>query len=79
MSGLDYAARLLGESKEPLNTMTIAERAIAAGWTTSGATPHATLYSAMIREISIKGSAARFKKVKRGLFTSNAKAATSGL
>ena len=77
-SGLDLAARVLAEANEPLAARTIAERVIAAGWKTDGATPHATLYAAMGREISRKGKDARFKKVDRGLFTSNATAATNG-
>jgi len=53
----------------------IAERAIAAGWKTNGKTPHATLYSAIIREIATKGSEARFKKADRGLFAASGKGA----
>lgn len=67
-SGLDLAAKVLAEAGEPLAAKAIAERAIAAGWKTSGKTPHATLYAAIIREISKKGDAARFKKTDRGLF-----------
>ena len=67
-SGLDLAARVLVEAKEPLNAKTIAERVIEAGWDTSGATPHATLYAAMIREIKAKGKDARFEKFDRGQF-----------
>jgi len=33
-----------------------------------GKTPHATLYAAMLREISAKGKEARFTKTDRGLF-----------
>lgn len=71
-SGLDLAAKVLAASKEPLAAKTIAERAIAAGWKTSGKTPHATLYAAIIREIAAKGTSARFKKADRGLFTAHA-------
>jgi len=67
-SGLDLAAKVLADAKEPLNAKTIAERAIAAGWKTNGATPHATLYAAMIREIATKADDARFKKADRGKF-----------
>jgi len=67
-SGLDLAAKVLADSKEPLAAKAIAERAIAAGWKTSGKTPHATLYAAMIREIRDKGKESRFEKVDRGLF-----------
>ena len=73
MSGLDHAANVLAASKEPQNAVAIAERAIAAGWKTEGATPHATLYSAIIREIATKGSESRFKKLDRGLFTTTSK------
>ena len=73
--GLDLAAKVLASAKEPLNAKTIAERAIAAGWKTSGATPHATLYAAMIREIAAKGKDARFRKTDRGLFAAAGKGA----
>jgi len=71
VSGLNLAAMVLAETKEPLQAKTIAERAIAAGWKTTGKTPHATLYAAMIREIAKKGKDARFKKTDRGLFAAN--------
>jgi hypothetical protein len=71
-SGLDLAANVLAASKEPLTAKAIAERTIAVGWKTSGRTPHATLYAAIIREIAAKGNMARFKKTDRGLFTANA-------
>lgn len=68
-SGLDLAARALEGSKEPLGAKALAERAIAAGWKTSGRTPEATTYSAIIREMRSKGKASRFAKAGRGLFT----------
>lgn len=71
-SGLDLAAKVLVAAKEPLAAKTIAERTIAAGWKTSGKTPHATLYAAIIREIAVKGSQSRFTKTDRGLFAANA-------
>lgn len=73
LSGLNLAADIVAKAKEPLNAKTIADRAIAAGWQTSGKTPHATLYAAIIREIAAKGKDARFRKTDRGLFTSNRK------
>ncbi|MCG3180454.1 MAG: hypothetical protein BIFFINMI_02815 [Phycisphaerae bacterium] len=71
MSGLDAAAKVLAESREPLNAKQIVEQAAAKGYWTSpgGKTPHATIYAAMIVEIAKKGDQARFKKVERGLFT----------
>jgi len=71
ISGLDLAAKVLAEAKEPLQAKAIAERAIAAGWQTTGKTPHATLYAAMIREIAKKGKDSRFVKTDRGLFAAN--------
>jgi hypothetical protein len=72
MSGLDAAAKVLGEckSKEGLNAMEIVERAAAKGYWKSpgGATPHSTIYAAMIREIKVKGKESRFKKVSKGHF-----------
>ena len=38
-------------------------------WKSSGATPHATIYAAIIREIAKKGSGSRFRKTDRGHFT----------
>jgi len=40
-------------------------------WKSDGATPWATIYSAMIREIAAKGKESRFKKVDRGRFAVN--------
>lgn len=65
---LDYATEILAKAKEPMSCKDIVEKAQAAGWTTSGKTPHATLYAAIIREISKKGKDARFEKVDRGRF-----------
>jgi len=71
-SGLDAAARVLTEAKKPLGAKEIVETAFAKGyWKSEGATPHATIYSAMIREIAAKGKESRFKKTERGKFTIN--------
>ena len=40
-------------------------------WKSDGKTPHATVYSAIIREIAAKGKESRFKKVDRGRFAAN--------
>jgi hypothetical protein len=71
MSALDAAAKVLADSKEPLNTKAMIEQMAAKGlWTSPGGkTPHATLYSAILREINDKGADARFVKADRGLFT----------
>ena len=70
MSAIDAAAKVLGESKEALNTKEMVEKMSAKAYWKSpgGKTPHATLYAAIIREIAKKGKGARFKKVKRGRF-----------
>ena len=69
-SGLDAAAKVLTEAKGPMNCREIVERALAKGyWKTSGKTPAATIYAAIIREIAAKGDASRFRKVERGKFT----------
>jgi hypothetical protein len=68
---LDAAAKLLGESAEPLTTKQMIEAMAKKGYWTSpgGKTPAATLYSAILREIGTKGKEARFKKTERGKFT----------
>ena len=69
MSGLDAAAKVLAEAGEPLRCKTIVERAIEKGyWKTTGKTPQATVYAAIIREIAKKGGEARFRKTERGKF-----------
>ena len=41
-------------------------------WTSNAPTPAATLYSAILREITVKGERSRFKKTDRGYFALNA-------
>ncbi len=74
-SGLDLAAKALEMAGQPLNAQQLAAATIELGWPTSGKTPHATLYAAVIREIAAKGRDSRFTKTDRGLFASNRKAA----
>jgi hypothetical protein len=70
VSGLDAAALVLAESKEPMNMKQVfAEIMTKKLWATKGATPEATLYAAVIREIVAKGKDSRFRKHDRGLFT----------
>ncbi len=69
MSGLDAAAKVLGEAEGPLTAKEIVQRAFDAGyWGSRGATPHSTIYAAMLREIQKKGDDARFRRVDRGKF-----------
>ena len=66
---LDAAAQILAKAKEPMSCKDIVEQAIAKKlWSTSGKTPSATLYAAIIREISKKDKESRFEKVDRGRF-----------
>jgi len=68
-SGLDAAAKVLAEAGEALDCRTIVQRAFEKGyWKSNGKTPHATVYSAILREIQAKGDAARFRKAARGKF-----------
>jgi len=71
LSGLDAAAQVLAGAKEPMNSKDLIKTMADQGlWTSPGGkTPHATLYAAMLREITEKGKDARFKKADRGLFT----------
>ncbi len=73
LSALDAAAKVLAEASEPLNTKQMVEAmATKKLWTSPGGkTPHATLYSAILREINTKGNDARFQKTERGKFTAN--------
>ena len=69
-SALDAAAKVLAESGQPMTCREMIEAMAAKGYWVSpgGATPHATLYSAMLREIEQKAAEARFRKVERGKF-----------
>ena len=70
LSALDAAARVLTDAAEPMTCRALIEAMAARGlWTSPGGqTPHATLYSALLREINTKGDNARFVKVDRGRF-----------
>ena len=69
-SALDAAAEILRKSGEPMTCKAMidamAEQSL---WTSPGGkTPSATLYSAILREVTKKGDVARFRKVDRGQF-----------
>jgi len=74
LSAIDAAAQVLADSGTPMNAKEMIEALEAKGlWKSPGGkTPHATLYSAIIREISVKGKDARFVKTERGKFTAKA-------
>jgi hypothetical protein len=66
---LTLAAEVLREAGTPLDCKTMVEKVLAKGtWKTSGKTPAATLYSAILREIGKAGDKARFRKTDRGHF-----------
>ena len=70
LSALDAAARVLEEAGQPLNCQGMIAAMTAKGYWTSpnGQTPAATLYSALLKEITKKGAASRFQKTDRGQF-----------
>jgi hypothetical protein len=69
-SALDAAHSVLEEAGQPMTCPEMIEQMAAKGYWTSpgGATPAATLYSAVLREIATKGKEARFVKTERGKF-----------
>jgi len=73
LSALDAAARVLAETGQPMNCQELIRAMTQRGYWTSpgGKTPQATLYSAIIKEISVKGANSRFQKADRGKFCRN--------
>ena len=69
-SAIDVAVRVLEEVRQPMNCQEMIDAMAAKKYWTSpgGATPAATLYSAILREITAKGKEARFVKTERGKF-----------
>jgi hypothetical protein len=68
MGALEAAAKVLGETGTSMNAKALIEAMSTKGYWTSpgGATPHATLYSAILREIQKKGPQARFARAENG-------------
>jgi hypothetical protein len=75
VSALDAAAQVLQKAGEAMNcSALISAMAKQRLWKSPGGkTPHATLYSAILREIVAKGKNARFKKIDRGQFAASRK------
>jgi len=73
LSAIDAAAKVLGESKEPMSARQMIDAMAAKKYWTSpgGKTPWATLYSAILRSINKDGKESRFKKAERGKFALN--------
>lgn len=70
LSALDAAAKVLGETGQPMTCKEMIETMATKGYWQSpgGRTPEATLYSAILRELKTKGADARFTKTERGKF-----------
>jgi len=77
-SALDAAAMVLQEANKPMNCQEMIAVMAAKGYWSSpaGQTPASTLYSALLREIKIKGNQARFQKTARGQFAYQAPTAS---
>jgi len=75
LSAIDAAAKVLVDAGEAMNCKSLIEAMAAKNlWKSpGGATPHATLYSSILREINLKGKESRFVKKDRGLFASAAR------
>jgi hypothetical protein len=70
LSAINAAHKVLVDSGKAMNTQElIAEMTEKGLWTSPGGlTPHATLYSAILRELKAKGGESRFRKVEKGKF-----------
>jgi len=70
VTALDAAAEVLKDEGKPMRAKDLIEAMAARGlWSSpNGKTPEATLYAAMLREITAKGDQARFRKTDRGRF-----------
>ena len=70
LSALDAAVRVLAETGQPLSCKELIATMAAQGYWTSpgGRTPEATLCSALLREIAVKGAQSRFVKTGPGRF-----------
>jgi HB1, ASXL, restriction endonuclease HTH domain len=70
LSCVAAALKVLSESSEPMNAQELITAMEAKGYWTSpgGKTPHATLYSAILRDLA-KGDDSKFAKSERGRFT----------
>jgi hypothetical protein len=70
LSCLDAAAKVLGETGQPMTCQEMIDAMAKKGYWSSpgGQTPAATLYSAILRELTNKGADSRFVKTERGKF-----------
>ena len=69
LSCLDAAAEVLRAAGTPMRCKEMVAAMAAEGlWTSTAPTPHQTLASALLREITKKGATSRFRKADRGTF-----------
>jgi hypothetical protein len=70
MSQIEAAIKVLAETRKPMNCKAMVEAMAAKKYWSSpnGKTPAATLYAAILKDVTTKGKDARFKKVERGQF-----------
>ena len=69
LSCLDAAAQVLKDKGQPMRAKDLIQAMAEGGlWSSNAPTPAATLSSALLREITVKGANARFEKTGRGLF-----------
>ena len=69
LSLIAAAIEVLSEGGAPMNCKQMVDAITSRGlWSTKAPTPHATLYSAILREIQKRGDDARFRKADRGTF-----------
>ncbi|WP_442508705.1 winged helix-turn-helix domain-containing protein [Novipirellula sp. SH528] len=73
LSCVKAALQVLGDATEPMNAQEMIAAMTQAGlWESPGGkTPHATLYSAILRDMK-RGDKSRFVKIERGRFTARA-------
>jgi hypothetical protein len=70
LSAINAAYKVLADTGKAMNTQELIAAMTEKGlWTSPGGlTPHATLYSAILRELKAKGGESRFRKVEKGKF-----------
>jgi hypothetical protein len=70
MTSTEAAERVLAEAGEPLHYTTITDRMLEAGyWSTSGATPEATINARLSTSIKEKGGDSPFQQVESGAYS----------
>lgn len=78
LTARDAAYQVLADSGEPLHSNEIAQRMLTQGlWTTQGSTPGATVDAQIAVNIKANGTASRFRRVGRSIFTAQSNGAGS--